>query len=153
MEKKLLTAVLLVAAFVLGLGGGLPPPVRAEYDSIKQPDLANVIHAGVVTPSGTFTQTRAFTALHRTINQSVQVQGTGTSPNYKVEMLISLDHDPEHQVAGTFTKPETGGDLGTFTDQNAHVISVGVPLSVAHKLKITELGGNQITIEAYELSQ
>jgi hypothetical protein len=148
MDNKILGALLLVAAFLLGLGGpGLPPPARAEYDSIRHTDPANVIHAQTITAGGTFTQTRAFEALEHTINQSVQVQGTGTSPNYKVEMLVTVD-------GTTYVKPETGGDLGTFTDQLSHVIAVVVPLSVGHKLKVTELGGaNSITIEAWERSQ
>lgn len=123
------------------------PLARAEYNNITQSDLANVIHAQVVEAGGTFTQTRAFAGLSKAVNQSVQIQGTGTSPNYKVEILVSLE-------GSTFTKPQVGGDLGTFTDADAHVVAVATPASVGHKLKITELGGsNSVIIEAFELSQ
>lgn len=142
MNRGMLAAVLTV--LLLGLGTLV---CHAEYDGIKQTDAARTVNAEVIAASGTFTQTRAFTPLSRTVNQSVQVQGTGTGPNYKVEILVSID-------GTTFVKPEVGGDLGTFTDQNAHIIPLGVPLSVAHKLKFTELGGaNSITVTAWEASQ
>lgn len=71
---------------------------------------------------------------------SALVQGAGTSPNYKVEALCSMD-------GITFVKPETGGDLGTFTDSAAHFVVISVPLSPGGiKLKFTELGlSNQLT--------
>jgi hypothetical protein len=121
--------------------------VYAEQDNIRQTDIATVISAQTISASGTFTG-RTFKPLQRTTSQSVMVQGTGTSPNYKVEILVSLD-------GTTFVKPETGGDLGTFTDQNAHIMAVHVPLSPGgHQLLITELGGaNSITITAKEASQ
>jgi hypothetical protein len=107
----------------------------------------NSIHAQTIAPGGSFTQVAPFRMLSNTVAQSVQIQGTGTSPNYKVEMLVTVD-------GTTYVKPEMGGDLGTFTDANAHIMTVSVPLSVGHKLKITELGGaNSITIEAWERSQ
>lgn len=141
--NRLSALAVAVLCLVLALG----PAVRAEYNSITQTDVAPSWSTGVIAPSGTFTQTRAFTPLPRTVAQSVAVQGTGTSPNYKVEILVTLD--------GTnYVKPETGGDLGTFTDANWHIMAVSVPLSVAHKLKITELGGaNSITVTALEASQ
>lgn len=146
-DRKARSLIFASIVLVLGFALGNAPRVRAEYNAITQSDLSNVIHAQAVTASGTFTQTRAFTALPRTVAQSVQVQGTGTSPNYKVEILVSLD-------GITYTKPEIGGDLGTFTDANAHVVALYVPVSVGHKLKVTELGGaNTVTIEAFELSQ
>ena len=133
-----------VAALCLVLA--FNPLVRAEYDTIRSLDVGTKINAQVVLASATHTST-AWTALPKTINQSVQVTGTGLAPNYKVEILVSLD-------GTTFVKPETGGDLGTFTDQNPHIMAVAVPLSVAHKLKITELSGaNSITITALEASQ
>jgi len=133
-------------AFVLGLLIGSAPALRAEYNNITGTDAGNIITAQVVTAGGTYTS-RPFTGLGRGVTQTVQVQGTGTGPNYKVEMLVTID--------GTiYTKPEVGGDLGTFTDQNNHIIPVAVPLSTGHELKITELGGaNTITITGRELAQ
>jgi hypothetical protein len=123
------------------------PVVRADYNTITDATLAHTIETVTITAGGSYTQVRPFVSLPSTVAQSVQVQGTGTSPNYKVEMLVSVN-------GVTYVKPETGGDLGTFTDANAHIMAVHVPLSVGHKLKITELGGaNSITIEAWERSQ
>lgn len=122
------------------------PPLHAEYDGIRQTDVATIVNTQAITASGTYTS-KAWTALPRTINQSAAVRGTGTSPNYKVEILISLDGE-------NFVKPETGGDLGTFTDSNWHIMAISVPLSVAHKFYITELGGaNTVTVTVKEASQ
>lgn len=155
--ERIMRTLVLTAVCVAGIAFGVSiPRVHADYTSgtvTTNPTMT--INAAVIAASGTFTQgvtaaapiTRPFTALPSTIAQSVAVQGTGTSPNYKVEMLVTLD--------GTnYVKPEVGGALGTFTDQNWHIIPLGVPLSVGHELKITELGGaNTITITAWEASQ
>lgn len=141
--EALTLMVILVAAFLMSG----PKSVRADYATIVDVPIKNSIHAQTIAPGGSFTQVSAFVSLSNTVSQSVQIQGTGTSPNYKVEMLVTVD-------GVTYVKPESGGDLGTFTDANAHVIAVAVPLSVGHKLKVTELGGaNSITIEAWERSQ
>ncbi len=138
--------VLVAALLALALAPSSRTTLHAEQNSINHEFLANIIHAQVVAPSGTFTQVREFRSLSKTTTQAVQVQGTGTAPNYRVELLVTLD--------GTnFAKPELGGDIGTFTDANLHIIPLFSPLSLGHKLKITELGGNAITIEASELSQ
>lgn len=128
-----------------------PAFLQAENPQLTNVDLVNVIHAKTIAASGTLTSgvtagTKSFKPLRKTVFQSGQVQGTGTSPNYKVELLVSLD-------GVNFVKPEVGGDVGTFTDQNLHIFAIGVPLSVEHQFKVTELGGaNSITIEASELS-
>lgn len=141
--EALTLAVVLVAAYCMSS----TPIARADYSTITDVPVKNSIHAQTIVASGSYTQESPFRSLSNTVAQSVHVQGTGTSPNYKVEILITVD--------GTnYAKPETGGDLGTFTDANVHIIAVNVPLSVGHKLKVTELGGaNPITIEAWERSQ
>ncbi len=132
----------------LSLGFGMHEG-RAGNSAITHVDFKTVISAKLIAPSGTFTQVLPFTgdAIIRTVNQAVQVQGTGTSPNYKVELLVTLD--------GTnYAKPEIGGDLGTFTDANLHIIPLYSPVCTGNELKITELGSsNSITITAGELSQ
>jgi len=70
---------------------------------------------------------------------SALVQGAGTSPNFSVQVLCSMD-------GITFVKPEVGGDLGTFTDSNPHFLAIVCPLSPGGiELQFTELGGNQLT--------
>ena len=140
----LAVACIYISACLVAFSGS---PARADYSNITDVPIQNSIHAQTILAGGTYTQTRAFTALSKSVSQSVHVQGTGTSPNYKVEMLVTVN--------GTdYAKPEVGGDLGTFTDANVHIVAVATPLSVGHKLKITELGGvNSITIEAWERSQ
>lgn len=77
--------------------------------------------------------------LGKATDLSALVQGAGTSPNYKVEVLCSMD-------GVVFTKPEQGGDLGTFTDANPHFVFIVVPLSPGGiKLRFTELGANTLT--------
>lgn len=135
------------AAFVVLCAAiGYAPILQAEQENVRQIDVALLIDAQTIAPSGTYTS-KPFKSLPKTTNHSVQVKGTGTAPNYKVEILCMLD-------GNTFVKPETGGDLGTFTDTNAHIIAVGVPVCLQYELKITELGGaNSITITAYGVSQ
>lgn len=125
----------------------------AGQNNITQQDWQRVIPERanlppqVIAPSGVYTQVLSFKALEKTKYQAVQIQGTGTSPNFKVELLCSID-------GITFTKPEVGGDVGTFTDANVHFCPLWGPLCREHKLRITELGGaNSISIEAYEGSQ
>jgi len=73
------------------------------------------------------------------VDQSALIQGAGTSPNFKVEALCSMD-------GVVFVKPEVGGDVGTFTDANPHFCVISIPLSPGGiKLKFTELGGNALT--------
>lgn len=146
---------LAITVLVLGLLIGQVPRVHAEYDNIRQADVGRAWSTGTVAPSGTFTQTTAFLpqttsspGLGRAVNMSAAIQGTGTSPNFKVEVLCSFD-------GSTFVKPDVGGDLGTFTDANLHIVPIQSPLSPGgHKLKVTELGGaNSITVVLQEAAQ
>ena len=125
----------------------LTPHIHAEYDNIRQTDVGPVLTSTSVAASGTFTF-RTFKPLPKTTAQSAVVQATGTSPNYKVEVLCSMD-------GITFTKPEVGGDLGTFTDENPHFVPIQTPLSPGgHQLKFTELGGaNSVVWTQQEASQ
>lgn len=146
--------VLLLIGFVLGLGHA--PSARAEYNNITQTDVGPVKTSTLVSASGTYTfptfmakrPDNPATGLSRQITQSAVVQAAGTSPNYKVEVLCSMD-------GVTFTKPEVGGDLGTFTDSNPHFVPIQTPLSPGgHQLKFTELGAaNSVTWTAQEASQ
>jgi hypothetical protein len=146
--RSFVAAALLVVAAL-----GFAPFASAEYGSINHTTATQVITAQAIVASGTFTQgqagsnTRPFTALPKTVNQSAAFRGVGTSPNYKVELLITLD--------GTnYVKPEVGGDLGTYTDSNWHIVPLAAPVSIGHEFKFTELGGaNTVTADALEASQ
>lgn len=140
-EALVLTLALLVA---YAMSGRIP--VLADQTNIVNTAPVKLIDAQSIAASGTHTS-RAFIALEHTNAQSAQFVGTGTSPNYKMELLVTVDGE-------NYVKPETGGDLGTFTDANHHIVAVNVPLSVGHKLKATEMGGaNTITVTAWERSQ
>ena len=117
------------------------PAARGEYNNISSIDLATMFTAESISASGTATS-KAFTGLGKTTTHSVQLRGVGTAPNFKLEALCTLD--------GTnFVKPETGGDIGTFTDQNDHIAVLQLPLCVGLKLKATELGGaNSVAVDA-----
>lgn len=120
--------------------------VHAEYSNITQTDLSPVRTITAIA-SGTGTSV-TFKPLAKSTTQSAMITGTGTAPNFKVELLVSLD-------GTTFVKPETGGDLGTFTDQLPHIVAINVPLSPGgHQFKVTELSGaNAISVAAQEASQ
>lgn len=63
---------------------------------------------------------------------SCQVQNSGTSVNYKVELLCSMD-------GVTFIKPEIGGLVVTVLDGNAHFCAITPPLSPGgFRLKYTD---------------
>jgi hypothetical protein len=145
--RRIEIGIICTAFYFLGLFAAHPRILDAGYSSITQCDFFNIIHAQTIAPSGTYTQLVSFRALQLTNTQSMQIQATGTSPNYSVQMLVSLDHV-------NFAVPQLGGTIGTFTDSNLHIIALALPLHVESKLLITELGGvNSVTIEASELSQ
>jgi hypothetical protein len=147
-------------AFILALAGcaaliTAPPVLHAEYSTIKQVDVQAPKSTGTIAASGTYAlpvfqpfKDASSAGLTKTINQSAAIQGTGTSPNFKVEVLCSFD-------GITFVKPDVGGDLGTFTDENLHIVPISTPLSPGgHRLKVNELGGaNSIVVVAQEASQ
>lgn len=156
MEK--IKSVGLAALFLVALWGvlGFPGVLHAEYNNITLTDVGPVKTSTLVAASGTYTfptfmakrPDNPATGLSRHVTQSAVVQATGTSPNYKVEVLCSMD-------GITFTKPETGGDLGTFTDELPHFVAIQTPLSPGgHRLKFTELGAaNSVTWTSQEASQ
>lgn len=83
----------------------------------------------------TTAQLTARSGLGKATDISALVQSSG-SQNYKVEVLSSMD-------GVVFTKPETGGDLGTFLDNSPHFVYISPPLSPGGiKLRFTELGGS-----------
>jgi hypothetical protein len=148
-------AIVVVVLLVLGAVIGHAPVLHAEYSTIKQTDVGAAKSSGTIAASGTYTfpvfmpfQNASSAGLAKTITQSAAIQGTGTSPNFKVEVLCSFD-------GTTFVKPDVGGDLGTFTDANLHIVPIQTPLSPGgHKLKVTELGGaNSITVVTQEAAQ
>lgn len=138
------SAILAVVVLLLSVLGN--HALQAEYDNIKQTDLSPV--RTITATAGATGTSATFKPLARSTTQSAMITGTGTSPNFKVELLVSLDE-------ATFVKPETGGDLGTFTDQLPHIVAISVPLSPGgHQFKVTELGGvNPISVAAQEASQ
>ncbi len=100
-------------------------------DSNLRPDT-KVVFAGV-TVGVTATQTSsAFSAIGQSKDMSIQFQATGGSTSYKLEVLCSLDEV-------NFVKPETGGDVGTFTDGNFHVVALAPPFCKVVKIKATQL--------------
>lgn len=122
------------------------PLARADHSSINSIDVRTLWTANVIAASGTAT-TGAFTVLGRSENQSVFIRGVGTSPNFKIEALTTLDQT-------TYVKPETGGDVITITDQNWHHVALGIPVSVAVKFKATELGAsNSVAVDIIPASQ
>lgn len=141
-----MTRLYRVAALVAALLVFLPLAILAGDSNLK-PDK-QTFQLTPVSASGTGT-TDSFTDIGfgQAKDVSAQFRGVGTSPNYKVEILVSLD-----QV--NFVKPEVGGDLGTFTDQNYHVVAITVPFCQQAKLKFTELGGaNSVTPDGVVCAQ
>lgn len=126
---------------------------RAGQDNITQMDVVNIIHAAPLPSTGTVTST-AFRALEKSTHQTVVIQASGASPNYKVELLVTLDRTVfASPLTVAFTKPEVGGTLYTFTDALAHVFPLFGPACLGQELLVTGLGGTQGNIEASELSQ
>lgn len=146
--------LIFIAALALLLVVAGRPLLHAEYNNITQTDVQSAKSSGTVAASGTYTfpvfmpTKTGSPGLSKTITQSAAIQGTGTAPNFKVEVLCSFD-------GITFVKPDVGGDLGTFTDQNLHIVPVQTPLSPGgHALKVTELGGaNSIAVVIQEAAQ
>lgn len=115
-------------------------------DANVRTDTKTLFAAQTIAASGNATSA-AFTAIGQSKDVSIQFRNTGTSPNYKLEVLCSLDET-------NFVKPETGGDIGTFTDQNFHIAAISVPFCKQLKIKVTELGGaNSAVIDATICSQ
>lgn len=135
-----------VALFLTGTLLTIAPAARGEQSNITSTTPKTLFSAQAVSASGTATSD-IFPVLEKTIYQSVQLRGVGTSPNFKLEALVTVD--------GTnYVKPETGGDLGTFTDQNYHIVALHLPLCIGLKLKATEIGGsNAVAVDAMIRSQ
>lgn len=150
-----ITVVALAALMVLGVLSWRAP-IHANYNNITQTDILPPTSTGSISASGSFTQTRAFLpqvnngspGLGRAVSLSASFQAAGTSPNYRVEVLCSLD--------GTnFAKPTVGGDLGDFTGTDLQIAPINCPLSPGGiKLKFTEIGAsNAVTITFQEAAQ
>lgn len=137
-------ARVLIGALVAAIGFALlaiAPAARGEHDNITGTNVKVFFAAQSVTAGGTATSV-AYDALQKTNFQSVALRGVGTSPNFKLEALCTLD-------GVEYVKPETGGDLGTFTDENWHIVALSLPLCTGMKLKATELGSsNAVAVDA-----
>lgn len=121
------------------------PPVFSG-DANVRPDCTAVFSGDTVGTSTSVTSP-AVVHLGQAKDLSLQVQATGTSPNYTVSVLCSLDES-------TYVAPETGATLGTFTDQNAHVIAVSVPFCKGIKVVVlNNSGANTFTVTGTLCSQ
>ena len=131
---------------LLGLLLAFAPLVRGDHTNIAGTDAKICFTGYTIAASGTATST-SFVGLSKSNFQSIQLRGVGTSPNFKCEIVATCD-------SANYVKPETGGDIGTFTDSNYHIISVGIPLCSGLRLKFTELGGvNPVDVDAILISQ
>jgi hypothetical protein len=148
---KTLSLVLVVSC----LGLLLHPAAHAEYNNITHTDVTSTKVSTLVAPSGTFTFTfmpkksdNPATGLSRMFSHSALFSAAGTSPSYTVEVLCSMD-------GVTFTKPEVGGDLGTFTGTTNKFVPINTPLSPGgHQIRFTETGGvNSVTWTCTEAGQ
>lgn len=141
-------------ALILGIASAF-----AGHNNITQMDVQPIfINAqgtqGVaLSSSGTILST-PFRALEKSQHQTIMIQASGVSPNYSVELLVTLDR-AIFTAPGTviFTKPEIGGTLYTFTDALAHVFPLFGPACLGQQLRVTGLGGTHGNITAQELSQ
>lgn len=140
---------LAISAFLLGVVNA----AFAGHSSITNMDVAVIIPSTALSSSGTILST-PFRALEKSQNQTVLIQASGASPNYSVELLVTLDR-AVFTAPGTvtFTKPEIGGTLYTFTDALPHVFPLFGPACLGQQLRVTGLGGTQGNISASELSQ
>lgn len=150
-----------VVALLLWMSVGSPSMVQAEHSTITQMDVRPLfINAqgtqGVALSSSGVIYSSVFRTLEKTQNQTVQIQASGASPNYTVELLITLERDVFTSPATvTFTKPEVGGTLYTFTDALVHVFPIYSPACLGNELRVTGLGGGAVqgNISGLELSQ
>lgn len=153
-DTKARVTVGLVLLFLIGFSLGFGIHVgHADYDNIRVTKLQTLLSGQAVAASGTYT-TSSFKGLERMNTQSVQFRNTGTSPNYKVEVLVNLQDSAQTLDSTYYAKPEIGGDLGTYTDQNWHVMPLTTPFCGSNKLKFTELGAaNAMALDALEKAQ
>lgn len=115
-------------------------------DSNLRPDTKVMFTAQTIAASGNATSA-SFSAIGQSTHMSLQFRNTGTSASFKLEVLCSLDEV-------NYVKPETGGDLGTFSDGNFHVVAVSPPFCKQVRFKCTELGGvNPVILDATACSQ
>lgn len=115
-------------------------------DSQVRPDCTTVFSAELVGTSSSVTSS-AFVQLGQAKDVSLQVQATGTSPNYTVTVLCSLDES-------SYALPETGATVGTFTDGAVHIIAISVPFSKGIKIVVlNNSGANTFTVTGTLCSQ
>lgn len=144
-----------VVALLLWMSVGSPSLVRAGQNNITHMDVQPIFVNVPLSSSGTILST-PFRALEKTTSQSVVIQADGASPNYKVELLVTLDRNVfTAPLTVAFTKPEVGGDLYTFTDALAHIFALGSPACLGQQLRVVGQGGGAVqgNINAQELSQ
>lgn len=146
MSNRALMAVALLALW-------FSPALRAGNNTITQMDVQPIMVARPLASTGVELSV-PFRALEKSQHQTILIQASGASPNYKVELLVTLDR-AVFTSPGTvaFTKPEIGGDLYTFTDALAHVFPLYGPACLGQQLRVTGLTGTQGNIDASELSQ
>ena len=115
-------------------------------DTQVRPDCSTVFSSELVGVSTSVTST-AFVQLGQAKDLSIMVQATGTSPNYTVSVLCSLDES-------TYVAPETGATLGTFTDAQPHIVVISVPFSKGIKVVVlNNSGANTFTVTSTLCSQ
>lgn len=147
--------ILAAVAFLLGVASAF-----AEHDNITHMDvqplfLTQGVEGVALSSSGTILS-NVFRALEKTTSQTVSIQADGASPNYSVELLVTLDRNVfSAPLTVGFTKPEIGGDLYTFADALAHVFPLYSPACLGQQLRVIGQGSGAVNgnIKAQELSQ
>lgn len=115
-------------------------------DTNVRPDCTTAFSAETVGTSTSVTST-AFVQLGQAKDLSLQVQATGTSPDYTVSVLCTLDET-------TYVAPETGATLGTFTDTQPHIVAISVPFCKGIKVVVlNNSGANTFTVTGTLCSQ
>lgn len=113
----------------------VPHTVMArDTTSVGPIDAVRLFTAEPITVGGTATSV-AYGEFASSKNQVIAYRGVGTSPNFKVEALCSLD-------GVNYVVPAQGGTISAATtDQNWHISAMFTPLPRGVKIKITELSG------------
>lgn len=115
-------------------------------DSQVSPDCRTLFTSEALGTSATVTST-AFVQLGKAKDVSVQIQVLGTSPNYTVSVVTSLDES-------TYALPETGAVIGTFTGAGTKIAPISVPFCKGLKIVVlNNSGANTGTITATVCSQ
>lgn len=146
---------LTVLVFLLGVVSAFAGHNNITHMDVQQIFITGATPGVALSSSGTI-DSLAFRALEKTTNQSVLIQASGSSPNYLVQLLETLDRDVfTSPLTVLFVKPEIGGDLYTFTDALPHLFSLYGPACLGQKIRCVGQGGGAVNgnITALELSQ